>query len=70
MTAFEDLMRKGGSKLASGMTNTNRLKDLADVQELIRVLKPPRAPGDKLHEFVRGKFFELGDNLQNEPEER
>src|SRR5262245_15020634 len=28
-------------KLASGMTNRNRLKDMADVQELIRVLRPP-----------------------------
>src|SRR5205085_664731 len=29
-------------KLASGMTNTGRLKDLADVQELIRSLQLPR----------------------------
>ena len=28
-------------KLASGMTNPGRLRDLADVQELIRVLKLP-----------------------------
>src|SRR6266516_7792603 len=29
-------------KLASGMTNAARLKDLADVQELIKVLKLPK----------------------------
>lgn len=53
-------------KLASGITNPNRLKDLADVQELIRTLRPPRNLGDNLHEFVRGKFFELWDGLQSE----
>ena len=56
-------------KLASGMTNPNRLKDLADVQELIRTLRPPRALGEKLHEYVRAKFFELWDGLENEPAE-
>jgi hypothetical protein len=54
-------------KLASGMTNPNRLKDLADVQELIRALKPPRALGEKLHEYVRARFYELWDGLQNDP---
>ena len=57
-------------KLASGMTNPNRLKDLADVQELIRVLHPQRQLGESLHEFVRPKFYELWDGLQNEPPER
>ena len=52
------------------MTNPNRLKDLADVQELIKVLRPPRGFGDDLHEYVRGKFLELWDGLQNEPPER
>ena len=56
-------------KLASGMTNPNRLKDLADVQELIRTLRPARALGEKLHEYVRPKFFELWDGLENEPAE-
>lgn len=53
-------------KLASGMTNPNRLKDLADVQELIRTLRPPRMLGENLDEFVRGRFFELWDGLQSE----
>ncbi len=57
-------------KLASGMTNANRLKDLADVQELIRVLRPERILGERLHEYVRPKFFELWDGMQNEPPER
>jgi len=57
-------------KLASGMTNPNRLKDLADVQELIRVLRPARTLGESLHEFVRPKFFELWDGLQSEPPEQ
>ena len=35
-----------------------------------RALKPPRTLGDKLHEFVRGKFYELWDGLQTEPTER
>ena len=51
-------------KLASGMTNPNRLKDLADVQELIRVLRLPRDLSNKLHPFVRAKFEELWDGLQ------
>jgi hypothetical protein len=57
-------------KLASGLTNPNRLKDLADVQELIRALRPPRSLGDTLHAFVRPKFFELWDGLQSEPPEQ
>jgi len=57
-------------KLASGMTNPNRLKDLADVQELIRTLRPDRSLGERLHEYVRPRFYELWDGLQNEPPER
>lgn len=51
-------------KLASGMTNPGRLRDLADVQELIRVLKLPRDYAEKLHPYVRGKFVELADGLK------
>jgi hypothetical protein len=46
-------------KLASGMTNPGRLKDLGDVQELIKVLKLPREFAAKLNPYVRGKFEEL-----------
>jgi hypothetical protein len=57
-------------KLASGLTNPNRLKDLADVQELIRVLKLPRSLGDTLNPFVQAKYYEFWQGLQTEPQER
>lgn len=50
-------------KLASGMTNPGRLRDLADVQELIRVLKLPRDYAEKLNPYVREKFVELAEGL-------
>jgi len=46
-------------KLASGMTNPGRLKDLADVQELIRIRKLDEAFAEKLNPYVRGKYAEL-----------
>ena len=46
-------------KLASGMTNPGRLKDLSDVQELIRVLKLPSDFADQLNEYVRAMYHEL-----------
>lgn len=46
-------------KLASGMTNAGRLKDLADVQELIKVRSLDAAFADNLHPFVREKYLEL-----------
>jgi hypothetical protein len=46
-------------KLASGMTNPGRLKDLADVQELIRALKLNAEFGEQLDPYVRPKFAEL-----------
>jgi len=51
-------------KLASGMTNPGRLKDLADVQELIRWAKLDEAFAHKLNEFVRAKFLELFHAVQ------
>jgi hypothetical protein len=53
-------------KLASGMTNAGRLKDLADVQELIRALKLERAYQEKLNPYVRAKFVELWDAVQSD----
>jgi len=50
-------------KLASGMTNPGRLRDLADVQELIRVLSLPGEFAQQLNPFVRGKFEELWQAL-------
>ena len=51
-------------KLASGMTNPGRLKDLADVQELIRVRKLPESFKDQLNPYVREKFVELLRGVQ------
>lgn len=46
-------------KLASGMTHAGRIKDLADAQELIRVLRLDAAFGARLHAFVQAKYTEL-----------
>jgi hypothetical protein len=55
-------------KLASGMTNPGRLKDLADVQELIRVLQLPRDDfAAQLNVFVQEKYRELWDAVQSVP---
>ncbi len=56
-------------KLASGMTNPGRLKDLGDVQETIRVLGLAREFADQLHPFVREKYRELWDAVHNNPSE-
>jgi len=46
------------------MTNPGRLKDLADVQELIRVLKLPADFSDQLNPFVRGRYSELWEAVK------
>ena len=46
-------------KLASGLTNPDRVKDLGDVQELIKLLGLRSDFEEQLHPFVRGKFREL-----------
>lgn len=56
-------------KLASGMTAPHRLKDLADVLELIRAAGLPRALSDTLDPYVRAKYCELWDAAQGAPEE-
>ena len=55
-------------KLASG-TAPHRLKDLGDVQELIRILSLPRSMGAQLNSFVRDKFYELWDAVAAGPPE-
>lgn len=60
-------------KVASGMTNALRMRDLADVLELIRILNLPEDFVDKLNLSVREKFHELwsavhsavGDELES-----
>ena len=54
-------------KLASGMTNPGRLRDLADVQELIRVLQLPLEFAQQLNPYVREKFEELWQALASSP---
>ena len=46
-------------KLASGMTAPHRLKDLADVQELIKLKNLTADFAGKLNLFVREKFLQL-----------
>jgi len=46
-------------KLASGMTNSGRYKDLGDVQELIKALSLKPDFAEQLHPYVRTKFIEL-----------
>ena len=52
-------------KLASGMTAPHRLRDLADVLELIRVLKLPAERADDLNPYVREKYLDLWRAAQN-----
>jgi hypothetical protein len=52
-------------KLASGMTAPGRLKDLADVQELIRLLRLPADFAEQLQPFVREKYAELWQAAQS-----
>lgn len=51
-------------KLASGISAPHRLKDLADVLELIKAARLPRELGAQLDASVREKFYELWDAAQ------
>ncbi len=57
-------------KLASGMTNPLRLKDLADVEEAIKVLRPPATLADEMNPFVREKFLEMWKLVNESPEDQ
>ena len=46
-------------KLASGMTAPHRLRDLADVQELIKIRRLPADFTECLDPYVRDKYLEL-----------
>jgi hypothetical protein len=54
-------------KLASGMTSPGRLRDLADVQELIRALGLPVDFARQLHPFVQEKYRELWSAVEQKP---
>jgi len=51
-------------KLASGMTAPHRLRDLADVQELIMALELPLELMEKLDESVRAEYCRLWETAQ------
>jgi hypothetical protein len=51
-------------KLASGMTAPDRLKDLADVQELIKIRALTSDFAEKLDPYVKNKYLELLDGVQ------
>lgn len=51
-------------KLASGMTAPHRLKDLADVLEIIRILNLPAALAEELDPYVREKYREMWQAAQ------
>jgi hypothetical protein len=53
-------------KLASGMTQPDRLKDIADVQQLIALLHLDQSFAAELNPYVHEKFLELCD-LQSVP---
>lgn len=56
-------------KLASGLTNPGRLKDLSDAQELIKRLSLPEEFGYRLNPFVREKYAELWKAAYQGPSE-
>jgi len=51
-------------KLASGISAPDRLKDLADVQELIKIRKLDADFATKLDPFVRTKYLELEEAVR------
>ncbi len=56
-------------KIASGISSSGRVKDLGDAQEVIRVLGLPRNFAEQLNPFVRKKYEELWEGVQNLPKE-
>ncbi len=51
-------------KLASGISAPHRLRDLADVLELIRILQLPEGLAEELNPYVREKYRELWQAAQ------
>jgi hypothetical protein len=56
-------------KLASGMTNPRRAKDLVDVQELIERLAMSLEFAEELHPFVQDKYREIWHIVHDNPAE-
>lgn len=51
-------------KLASGISAPDRLKDLADVQELIKIRKLDADFAEKIDPYVRAKYLELEEAVR------
>src|SRR5882724_1744278 len=66
VVTFEKLIEL---KLASGMTAPLRLKDLADVQELIRIRQLQPEFAERLDPYVREKFLELYETIRQMPKD-
>jgi hypothetical protein len=56
-------------KLVSGITNPGRLKDVGDVQQVIRELRLPKDFDQQMDPYVRSKYQELWTAVQENPEE-
>lgn len=54
-------------KLASGMSNPARLRDLADVMELVRLLGLPKDFAQQLAPYVRDKYSEIWRSIDDAP---
>lgn len=57
-------------KLASGMTGLDRLKDLADVQEVIKMLGLPETLADQLAPYVQSRYKELWQGIKAARQQR
>jgi len=66
IVTFEKLIEL---KLASGMTAPHRLKDLADVQELIKIRGLGPEFSEQLDPYVREKFMELYESVRQSPKD-
>lgn len=51
-------------KLASGMSLPHPYRDFGDVQQIVQVLEVPREFATQLNPFVRAKFEELWDGVE------
>jgi len=54
-------------KLASGISNPRRARDLVDVQDMIEKLNLPESLAGELHPYVRDKFNELWKVVHSNP---
>ena len=54
-------------KLASGMTNPQRMKDLSDVGELIKLLNLPKNFAEQLSPFVQPEYMEIWNSIAGVP---